>query len=85
MADMKATGRARWIWLAVSGVVVAWAGGFLLASGNDRCVDGPTAGECSGRFASDAWHGLGAVSVVVGLVVVAAALVLAVRARHTLG
>lgn len=82
MANMKAHSRARWIWFAVSGVFVAWAGGFLLSSGNDRCVDGPNIHECSGRFASGAWHGVGLVSIIVGLVMVIAALAMAARTRY---
>lgn len=82
MAGMKAHGGARWIWCAVGGVFAAWGGGYLLSSGNGRCVDGPSIHECSGRFASGAWHGVGLVSIIVGVVMVVAALVMAARTRH---
>ena len=81
MADM-AHARAGWIWIAVSGVLVAWVGGFLLSSGNDRCVDGPNIHECSGPFTSGAWHGIGLVSIIVGPVMLITALVMAARIRR---
>lgn len=83
-AGMNARSRARWIWFVVTGVFLAWVGGFLVSSDNDRCVNGPAAQECSGRLASSFWHTFGLVSVAVGLVLVVAALVpVASTHRHS--
>lgn len=80
------TTRARNRWLLIALVVGAgllmWTGGFLLSSQNSRCVDGPGGHWCSGEFSSDAWHGLGLVSLVVGLAVLIAALAIAMLARR---
>lgn len=84
-ADMKAHGRAPWMGFAIGGMVVAWAGGFLLSSGNDRCLDGPNIHECAGHFASRAWHDVGLVAIIVGVVTVVAALAMAAHTRQRRG
>jgi hypothetical protein len=81
-ADMPGHSRARFVWLVAVGALVAWGGGFLLSSGNDRCSDGDALGECSGPFASAAWHGIGLLFMVVGLLVVTTTLAAAVRAKR---
>jgi len=60
--------------LALSGVVLAWCGGYLLSSQDSKCVDGPGGHVCSGTFSSEGWHVVGAVSVSLGLTMVLAAL-----------
>lgn len=65
----------------VSGALLAWAGGFILSSKNSRCVDDPGFHDCSGTFASDAWHGVGLASVMAGLIVVMCARGIAAFAR----
>lgn len=82
MASMTGRQWAGWCCTAMSGVVIAWFGGLLLSSGNSRCVDGPETSECSGPFASGAWHGVGLVAVIVGLVLVIVAVALAVHTRR---
>lgn len=63
--------------LGIGGTFLAWAGGFMLLSSNSRCIDGPTIHECSGTFASDAWHGVGLILVIAGIVMVIAATAMA--------
>lgn len=65
-----------------SGVLLAWVGGFMLSSGNGRCVDGPEIRECSGAFASSTWHSVGMAAVIVGMIVVFAAVWFAMRIRR---
>jgi hypothetical protein len=66
----------------ITGLLVAWAGGFLLSSGNSLCIDGTETARCSGSFASTTWHGVGAVSVIVGLLIVIAAVGFAIHAHR---
>jgi hypothetical protein len=62
------------ILLAPGGVLLAWASGFLLSSGNSHCTDGVRGGACSGSLASHAWHYTGIASLVVAAVMIVAAL-----------
>lgn len=82
---MAAESGRRWVvgaCVAASGVLLAWVGGFLLSSGDSRCVDGRAARECSGSFASSTWHGVGLVSVIIGLILVIVAVGFAVHTRR---
>lgn len=88
MRTMSTSKRPMWLILAIGGILIGWAGGYMLSSSNTKCTDGPTIHECSGAFASDAWHAVGLVFVVVGIAVVitgSAIAVLARRSSHTLG
>lgn len=67
--------------LAVMGVLIGWIGGYLLSAGYSLCVDGPGGHVCSGRYASDGWHALGAVAVILGGALVIAGIGAAVRSR----
>ena len=80
MSSMTGRQWAGWLCAAISGVLIAWVGGFLLSSGNSRCIDGPETSECSGLFASGAWHAIGLVSIIVGMILVIVAVAFA---RHT--
>ncbi len=70
------------ILLAVMGVLSGWSGGFVLSSGYSRCFDGIQGGQCSGRFASDGWHAVGAAALLPGGALVIAAIAVAVRDRR---
>jgi hypothetical protein len=73
---------ALFVLLAVVGLLIAWAGGFVLSSGNSRCLDGVAGGQCSGRYATEEWHTVGAVAVVLGAILMASAVAAAVRSRR---
>ncbi len=62
------------VMLAPGGVLLAWAGEFLLASGNSRCVHGVRGGWCSGTLPLNAWHFAGVTALIVGAIMVIAAL-----------
>ena len=79
---LKGAPSLAWIGMSAVGLLLAWTGGFLLSSGNDRCVDGVELHECSGALASGTWHGAGRASLIVGIVLVTLSLVTAVRARQ---
>jgi len=81
MLTTNGPGRAVWFAFAVGGAVLAWAGGLLLSLLDSRCTAAPGGQGCSGTFASAAWHGVGLVAVIAGLVVVVAAVAMAALAR----
>jgi len=66
--------------LTFGGSVLAWAGGYLLSSGYDRCVDGPNSHSCTGTFASDTWYGVGIAAIISGVILMLAAGVTVVKA-----
>jgi hypothetical protein len=70
------------VFLAVVGLLIAWTGGFLLSSGNNRCADGVAGGQCSGRYAGGEWHTVGSVAVILGAILVMSAVAAAVRSRR---
>ncbi len=70
------------ILLAVMGVLSGWTGGFLLSSGYSRCIDGMQGGQCTGRYASDGWHAVGAAALILGGALVIAGIAAAVRYRR---
>lgn len=82
MSTMSARSRTVLFMLGIGGTFLAWAGGFMLSSSNSRCIDGPNIHECSGRFASDAWHGVGLILVIVGIVMVIAAIGMAALSKR---
>jgi hypothetical protein len=57
----------------------------MLSSGNSECIDGPAVHECSGTFASDGWHGVGVALIIVGVIMVGAAVAKSVAARRESG
>jgi len=67
--------------LGIVGTLFALAGGYIRSSSYDKCVDGPEIHECSGTFASEAWHGMGLGFVIAGLALVVVALAMAALAR----
>ena len=82
MSGMRPPGQVLAILLAIGGVPLMWMGGYVMSSGNSRCVDGIHGGECSGTFASDAWHVTGFLSLIVGALTVIAALAVVAHARR---
>jgi hypothetical protein len=83
MSTMSAKSRTALFMLGISGTLLAWAGGFMLSSSNSRCIDGPNIHECSGTFASDAWHRVGLISVIAGIVIVIAAIAVAALSKRS--
>jgi hypothetical protein len=83
--NMTSNSRLVWILAALGGALITWSGGFMLASSNGTCVDGPTIHECSGTFASDAWHAVGIVLIVAGAIIVLGAAVKAIRTTRGSG
>ncbi len=82
MSGMRPPGQVPAILFAIGGVLLMWMGGYVMSSGNSRCVDGIHGGECSGTFASDAWHVTGFLSLIVGALTVIAALAVVAHARR---
>lgn len=84
MSGMRPPGQVLAILLVIGGVLLMWMGGYVMASGYDRCIDGSNGtngGGCYGTFASDAWHVTGFLSLMVGALTVIAALTVVAHAR----
>jgi len=74
--------KLRWlVALAVAGLVLTWIGLYLRASQPSVCIDPikPGDGGCFGTFSSNAWHVTGLTSLLLGIGMVAAAILLRLR------
>lgn len=74
MPDMRPNRQLAAVLLAPGGVFLAWAGRFLLSSGNSHCAGGITGPGCSGPLAAAGWHYTGVATVAVAAVMVVIAL-----------
>lgn len=82
MSDVRPGRQVMAVMLAPGGVLLAWAGEFLLSSGDNHCVHGVRGQGCPGALPLNAWHDVGVTAMMVGAIMVIAALWLVTHTRR---